>query len=59
MSVYIPPQAKVTLVLEMLHYINNKQLLMAHPDDVMMVAGDFSHANLKHIMPKIRKETIS
>lgn len=54
MGVYIPPQAKAKLALEKLHDAINKQL-MAHPDGVIIVAGDFNHADLKLVMPKFYK----
>lgn len=52
MAVYIPPQAK--LALDMLNDSTNKQL-MAHPDGVIIVAGDFNHTDLRTVMPKLYK----
>ncbi|KAI4884175.1 hypothetical protein NFI96_007457 [Prochilodus magdalenae] len=50
-AVYIPPQANAKLALSRLHDAINNQL-SAHPDGVVIVAGDFNHADLKSVMPK-------
>ncbi|KAI4883243.1 hypothetical protein NFI96_004646 [Prochilodus magdalenae] len=50
-AVYVPPQAKAKLALSRLHDAINNQL-SAHPDGVVIVAGDFNHADLKSVMPK-------
>ncbi|KAI4889320.1 hypothetical protein NFI96_006060 [Prochilodus magdalenae] len=50
-AVYVPPQANAKLALSRLHDAINNQL-SAHPDSVVIVAGDFNHADLKSVMPK-------
>ncbi|KAI4881601.1 hypothetical protein NFI96_007439 [Prochilodus magdalenae] len=50
-AVYVPPQANAKLALSRLHDAINNQL-SAHPDGVVIVAGDFNHADLKSVMPK-------
>lgn len=44
-AVYVPPQANAKLAMEVLQCSINKQLTV-HPDSVIIVAGDFNHANL-------------
>ncbi len=53
-AVYIPPQADTSLALSKLHdvlsgYINK------HPDAASIIAGDFSKANLKKVMPNFHQ----
>ena len=50
-AVYIPPDANVSTALSLLHTSINKQQL-AHPEGVCIVAGDFSQARLKSVLPK-------
>lgn len=51
MAVYIPPQAKAKVALDKLHESASKQLT-AHPDSVVITAGDFNHVDFKSVMPK-------
>lgn len=53
-AVYIPPHANSKLALEELHSLVNSQL-NAHPEGAVIVAGDFSHAELKTVLPKLHK----
>ncbi len=53
-AVYIPPQADTSLALSKRHdvlsgYINK------HPDAASIIAGDFSKANLKKVMPNFHQ----
>lgn len=54
-AVYIPPDATAKLALAHLHDSINKGLV-AHPDSVFVVAGDFNHANLKTVLHKFTSE---
>ena len=53
-AAYIPPHANAKLALEELHNSLNSQL-NAHPDRVLIVAGDFNHAILKTGLLKLPK----
>ncbi len=50
-AVYIPPLANVRSALEKFHSTINGQL-NAHPEGVVIVAGDFNHVELKAVLPK-------
>ncbi|XP_073700731.1 uncharacterized protein [Garra rufa] len=53
-SVYIPPQAHVSLALQKLadHITETEQ---QHPDSVLIILGDFNRANLSRELPKYRQ----
>ena len=51
MAVYIPPDANVSIALNYLHGAISKQQ-QALPDGVHIVAGDFTRACLKAVLPK-------
>uniref|UniRef100_A0A665UD53 Reverse transcriptase domain-containing protein n=1 Tax=Echeneis naucrates TaxID=173247 RepID=A0A665UD53_ECHNA len=53
-AVYVPPQANAKDSMEMLQLSINKHLA-AQADSVIIVAGDFNHANLKSVLPKFHK----
>lgn len=53
-AVYVPMQANAKVAMETLQHSINQQLA-AHPDCVIMSVGDFSHANLKSVLPRFFK----
>lgn len=57
-AVHIPPHANAKLALEELHSSVNSQL-KAHPEGVVIVAGDFNHAKLKTVLRKHHKQHIN
>lgn len=56
MAVYAPPQANAKLAVEKLYDSANKQLT-AHPNSLIIVAGDFNHVDFKLVMPKLKNVT--
>ena len=54
-AVYLPPdpssEGKEEALGELYRAISEQQT--AHPDGLLIVAGDFNHANLKTVLPKI------
>ncbi|KAI5085844.1 hypothetical protein C0J45_23589, partial [Silurus meridionalis] len=53
-AVYIPPDANAKLAMEELHAASSKQQ-SAHPEGAIVVAGDFTHSNLKSVLPKFHR----
>ncbi len=53
-SVYIPPQAHVSLALQKLAY-QITETEQQYPDSVLIILGDFNKANLSHELPKYRQ----
>ena len=56
-AVYIPPTSSSSdrnaALCELYHDISEQQT--AHPDGFIIVAGDFNHANLKTVLPKLHQ----
>ena len=51
-AVYIPPDANASAALSQLHdTISSQQSL--YPEAVHIIAGDFNHANLKVVLPRL------
>ena len=50
-AVYIPPDANASLAL---HDPNSSQQSM-YPEAGHIIAGDFNHANLKAVLPKLHQ----
>ncbi|KAI5099333.1 proline-rich protein 12 isoform X1 [Silurus meridionalis] len=53
-GVYIPPSANAKEALSEL-YGAISDLQNAHPDGLFIIAGDFNHANLKSVLPKLHQ----
>ncbi|KAI5101429.1 gastrula zinc finger protein XlCGF28.1-like [Silurus meridionalis] len=53
-GVYIPPSANAKEALSEL-YGAISDLQNAHPDGLFIIAGDFNHANLKTVLPKLHQ----
>ncbi len=51
---YIPPEANAKLALAQLYESVNHSLV-AHPDSVLIVAGDFNHTDLKTVFYKLHR----
>lgn len=51
-AVYIPPHANITIALGYLLTAISKQQI-AHPNGVLMIAGNFNQANLNTVLPKL------
>ncbi|KAK3559559.1 hypothetical protein QTP86_013724, partial [Hemibagrus guttatus] len=51
-AVYIPPQANAKLALEELNEAIYSQV-NAYPEGAVIVSGDFNHADLKTVMPRL------
>ncbi len=56
-AVYIPPSSNNINRSEALHdlYQHISEQQTAHPDAFLILAGDFSHADLKSVFPKIHQ----
>ncbi|KAI5086845.1 hypothetical protein C0J45_23244, partial [Silurus meridionalis] len=57
-GVYIPPSANAKEALSEL-YGAISDLQNAHPDGLFIIAGDFNHANLKTVLPKLHQHYTS
>lgn len=53
-AVYIPPDANANIALEELHRAVSSQQ-SSHPEAILIIAGDFNHAELESVLPKFNQ----